>query len=169
MTCRSAGTAENALPTCSVQKTAHGRRGVVTAADGSGRPGLRCVVATEVDAPERLANRRLPLEPALAKPRKAMPASNASRRLVEDVTRPGNHLQQVGPDLVRDCRIVEGRQRLGTRSRRQGDQASTLAAPHAVRTPPEKRVVAQQLERESDRGNSQQLIPGHRLLLVREP
>src|SRR2546428_10540121 len=105
MTCRSAGTAENALPTCSVQKTAHGRRGVVTAADGSGRPGLRCVVATEVDAPERLADRRLPLEADLATARKAMPASNARRCLLEGVTRPGEDTQQVGPGHGRAWRV----------------------------------------------------------------
>src|SRR2546428_10416234 len=112
MTCRSGGTAENALPTCSVQKTAHGRRGVVTTADGSGHPGLRCVVATEVDAPERLANRRLPLEAALAKPREAMPPLNPGRRLLEDVPRPGEHLLELGPDLVRACHTPEALPRL---------------------------------------------------------
>src|SRR5881628_2079420 len=57
-----------------------------------------------------------------------MPALNPSRRLLEDVTRPGKHLQQVGPDLVRDCRIVEGLQRLGTRSERRPKNALLLSS-----------------------------------------
>src|SRR5206468_9237870 len=124
----------------------HGASRVVPAADGSRRTGLRGVVAAEMNPPERLANRLLPPEPALAEPRQATPALNAGVRSLEDVARRGEHLLEVGSDSINERRVIERRQCFGARPCRQRDEASSGLSTPALGTPGEERVVAQELE-----------------------
>src|SRR6266851_3175609 len=102
MSLRPSGTAGSARRPASAEQRAHGFGRVVPAADSTRRARLRGVVAAEMDAAKRLAQDVLPAEPALAEPRQAAPALDASGRALQHFPLDREHLQQVPSDARDD-------------------------------------------------------------------